>query len=80
MNELSRLIMRIEAKLRTLGQDKSRLRDDLESLKQAEHRRLEAEKAAEKRYAEDKKAGEHEFDLLRRKLQGEGRSDSKAPR
>jgi hypothetical protein len=73
MNELSRLIMRIEAKLKTLGEDKSRLRDHLESLKQAERKRLEAEKAAEKRYAEAKKEGEQELDLLRRKLQGDGR-------
>jgi hypothetical protein len=70
MNELRQLIARIEAKLKNLGQEKSRLQDHLEALNQAERKRLEEEEAAEKQYAEAKEEGEHEFDLLRRRLQG----------
>jgi hypothetical protein len=71
MSELRQLIVKIEAKLKTLGQEKTRLHDHLESLKQAEQKRLEAQEAAAKRYAEAKVEGEHEFDLLRKRLQGD---------
>ena len=71
MDELRKLITRIEAKLKNLGQEKSRLQDHLQALNQAERKRLEAEEAAAKQYAEAKAEGEHEFDLLRKRLQGD---------